>query len=86
MQLLHRLGEKMHIAASACAGFEDEERAELAKFDELSEAHADRDVAARELAPVMAAVRAPSSRSSSRSSRRAAMPSGARRRAPLSIP
>jgi hypothetical protein len=56
MQLLHRLGEKMHIAAATCAGFEDEERAELAKFDELSEAHADRDEAARELGPVMAAV------------------------------
>jgi hypothetical protein len=56
MQILHQLGEKMHIAAAVCAGFEDEERAELAKFDELSDAHADRDAAARELAPVMAAV------------------------------
>jgi hypothetical protein len=56
MQTLHRLAEKMHREAAACAGFADEENAELATFDELSEAHADRDTAARTLGPLMAAV------------------------------
>jgi hypothetical protein len=57
IQTLHRLAEKMHIAASECAGFANEERAELETFDTLSEAHADREEARTKLGPVMAAVR-----------------------------